>query len=319
LYLRELEPDDEILDRRKRPRRTLCQDRSDTLTNSSIYRARHGQSDIDPALDDQCDKLMDKQSPDSTEVHPVESEGEEDQTRQASGGVERTPYRTAESSLNTRPAPIKKIEDALLEASNGRLNTDKMLDLRFKETPLDPTRKERLERICKGIVKEMVDDEAPIGEFVRTIRTRQSGPNGEANLCRAFSNFANSISAKIRKDDPEAISTDEQPIPGLFAYVGDKHMRAADLPGDGRPERPHRPNSSQKKGLSNRKTGDKIDILIHGHTADKDEHMRWDKILTFGEAKVEVGDDIRDSLLGQMLRYLVSRSVHPSVPFPCGY
>jgi len=50
----------------------------------------------------------------------------------------------------------------------------------------------------------------------------------------------------------------------------------------------------------------KFDIVLHGEDADGDEDRRLDHVSTFGEVKVGASWDLKDLLLGQMLRYLVS-------------
>ena len=282
---------DEVLDRRRRQRKDLLDRTSET--SSRIYDARYSHWEINPAVDaNYLPPNEEVEEENSAEQGANEDSSPAIQTRLAlaehvlqSAG---TPRRTCETSLNVKAARRKEIEDALLAASDGRLK-DRLIEI-HPSGDMEESERTDFQQTLKGIVYDMKDPSSPLGRLVEKIKPlhRKKASGGEDELAKEFANFSNLVVQRLTR---AKAGQDEQPLSGLFRFSGHKPMQ------DG-----HIPHAGKGAGSSEVK----FDIIVHGEGSDGDEDRRLDHASTFGEVKRQASLDLKDSLLGQMLRYLVS-------------
>lgn len=281
---------DEVGDRRRRQRDGLMSKTADT--SSSIYRARYESLPVDTALDDAYLPPGEGEEEDGTggleANEEVASKTQEPLAIPETGlGASGTPRRTNETSLNARAARNKEIEEELLKASEDRLNPD-MLDI---EPSDDMSESERAlwDRLVGDLVKEMETPSTPLGKLVKKIHGNHSSDRrGEDELAKQFADFCNYVAQRLAY---AVLGQYAHGVSGLFRFSGNRFMK------DG-----HVPHPGSGKAASD----NKLDIIVNGENTEDDDDVRWDHALTFGEVKLRLSSDLKDVLIGQMLRYLVS-------------
>ena len=161
-----------------------------------------------------------------------------------------------------------------------------MLDIR-PSSEMTSIERDAWDKITAQIVEEMSDDKTTLGELVDRISTVHTGKYGEAILESEFEAFANIIAARVAEVRPGA----EQSPSGPFKSSGRQYMGNEPVPHSG----------SQQTEADIR-----LDLIIHSERTEHDEDERWDHSLSFGKLNTDPGRDLKDTLLGQMLRLVVS-------------
>lgn len=332
LSYRTVTEEDEVGDRGPRSRKGLMSQTADT--SSSIYRARYESRIADEMDEEETDEDEgDEEGGDGDEgdeeegnedegdeeelgeVEMEEDEGEEqDDTQEqdvdeqvasgteeqlpvpataqkASHDLKHTPRRTNETSLNARAAKNKEIEKSLLIASEGKLHQD-MLDIQPSDEMTQADRV-RWDKISKELVTEMNTPSSYLGRLVRKMNgTHSSGRRGEDELAKEFAKFCNHVAERLAC----AVSGQSMKrVSGIFRFSGNHLMKDGEVP---------HPGSGEAA------SDNKLDIIVNGESTEDDTDRWWNHILTFGEVKLAPSWDLKDLLLGQILRYLVSALVY---------
>jgi hypothetical protein len=141
----------------------------------------------------------------------------------------------------------------------------------------------------KDLVEEMKNPSTRLGQLVHKMKViHRKNQGGEDELAKEFAEFCNTV---LRRLVQAAGGQSEQQLSSIFRFSGNHLMKDGFVP---------------HPGSSSAVSDNKLDIIVHGENTEDDEDRQWDHALTFGEVKVEISWDLKDGLLGQMLRCLVS-------------
>lgn len=294
LSYREVTEEDEVLDRRVRQRAGLLNN-ANAATSSYIYSARHESRQVDPAADAKYLPASEEEKDDDVPDPHTKQHGaislQQHWSIPATGLHDAgTPSRTHEAKLSANVVQNKEIESTLLAAMRGRVNK-KMLDIQ-PSSDMTPTERSDWDKVVKQLVHEMKTPDHRLYVLTEMLKTiHRKDKSGEAKLSQEAAEFANIVTRRLATAVGGHI---KQRLTGIFRFVGDYDMKDGDIP---------QPGSNTIENPEN-----KIDIIVHGEHTEQDDDRQWENALTFGEVKVEASHDLRDALLGQILRYIVSPS-----------
>jgi hypothetical protein len=279
---RDVEPRDEVLDRRRRKRAGLLDWSLDT--KSRIYRMRHGRLSIDPQADGLY--LNSNNSLGDLTVHPSENvKGRTPQRlplgsvrTQMNGGALR---RRHETTLNALAARNENIEDNLLAACEGRLSK-KMLEF---EPSSDMTGPEQAAwaNVVQEIVTDFKDPSTARGRLVNKIKgTHYSLVNrGNLRLATNFAELGNSLARRLEQASSRRLDAEESEG-DVFQAVGSYFESSDDTP----------------QG--------ELHTLVHINEIQSSHEKRSKDIIAFGQIETEGAWDLTDELVGSIFRYMVS-------------
>ncbi|KAH8085854.1 hypothetical protein HD553DRAFT_227646 [Filobasidium floriforme] len=288
---REVTEEDEVKDRRRRQRDQLLH--KDAATRSHIYSVRHQSRQVDLAADARYlpagEGVLDNDVPvPQPQQHRASSLRQHLSIPEAGLHDAGTPPRTREAKLSSNVAKNKVIEAELLMAMRGRVNK-KMIDIQ-PSSDMTPTERSRWNAVVKTLAHEMKTPGHHLHVLTDKLKTiHRNNPSGEAVLSGEGAEFANIVTRRLAA---AVGGRTKQRLTGIFRSAGNHDMKDGDIPQPGR--------------SSIETPENKIDIIVHGDHAEEDDDRQWEHVLTFGEVKVEASWDLKDELLGQMLRYLVS-------------
>jgi hypothetical protein len=180
---------------------------------------------------------------------------------------------------------IKEIEAIAVLACQGRLDR-KMLDFEARSEVMGQEQYDRYMETRESINQAMQDQQTLLGQLTAKIASHPSVA-AEAILQGNFVRLANAIESRLA--GPIA---DGESVSGTFQSLGEPYMW----------------NDSRLKGLPGDQLNHKIDILMHGVCSQGTNDRMWNRALSFGEVKKTAAEDLKDSLLGQVMVYVVSRS-----------
>lgn len=196
---------------------------------------------------------------------------------------------------------LQKEQEAVIERSvvldsQGRLDSQ-IIKLELAETLSDGTsqpesRREEYERVRSDIIADMKDPKTKLGKIVKDIaRFSQPGAGTEKSLQDQFVQFANIVDRRMAESWH---GHTKQKGEAIFRSMGSTFLYGE--------------SADESSPI---KTKNKIDILVNGEEVRGEPKKLRSSALSFGEVKRSMLYDLRDSLLGQILRYLVrNRRAH---------
>ena len=206
-----------------------------------------------------------------------------------------TPVRPKSDLEQHTTKEIDQMKAIIVESCAGRL-AEEILDFEARPDVMGREKYEAYAQARERIRQDMRDRKTPIGDLAKKIALhRPDAP--EKILQDHFVELANAIESRL------AVPVDEsQPMTegsaGTFQSLGDKDMF----------------DDQRLEGLRAYKPTHRVDIMMHGECSHGTKDRMWNRALSFGEVKRTAAEDLKDSLLGQVMVYVVSRS-----RFPCDY
>jgi hypothetical protein len=285
---RDVTPDDRIRDKGNRRRNTLWWTPSgykEYLVPSdrmySTYTQRHPVEKYDP---------VEEKNLGPEPVDPYEEPEPEEQMneyRDFYPSEETTRFNASEDDERIREK--LQVEADLVSHSKGKLDP-KMIDLVPDEQTMSEEKRRIHKDICEVLVNEMGDVTSQLGKIVQEIASfgtpgrEQEENHRETELQDLFVRFANIIAVRMLRSDPrfEETMTGRNGLSQteIFRSRGSSYMYSDDfewvIPLSG-------------------KLNTRIDVVGDDGTS-----------VAFGEVKVTLASELKDRLLGQILRYLVS-------------
>lgn len=178
---------------------------------------------------------------------------------------------------------LDAIEQGLIRESQSKLDPE-MVDIR-PHPSLSSAELKTIEKIYQSLFKEIQDETTEIGKIWHGIASHRPDAK-EKPLSDLFVQLKKIIGQRIAAECRGSIEQAAQ----LFNSLGDVDMRDGDVP-----------DANESDTFDQ-----KLDILVHGNASELDDDVNWAHILTFGEVKSSSAADLRDFLVGQILRYEVS-------------
>jgi hypothetical protein len=181
---------------------------------------------------------------------------------------------------------VDEMRAMTVQACQGRLDR-KILDFEARSEVMGTEQYRTYLQIRESISQDMQNEATSLGKLTEKIASHPAA-GAEAVLQGYFVQFANAVESSLA----EAIGGAEPMMgtSGTFQSLGD-----ADMFDDDRLE-----------GLRAYKPRHRIDILMHGNRSQGTNDRTWNRALSFGEVKSTPAEDLKDSLLGQVMVYVVS-------------
>ena len=278
---RDVEPRDEVLDRRRREQKDLLVGNSPI--KSRIYGSRHRWCPVEPQSDGLYLNFGDSQ--DNVTMLPAENANQMPPPALPLDAVQTqlsgSSWRGYETELRKLAAMDKNREENLLEASEAKLNK-KMLEFE-RSSDMTDVEQAAWERVVQEIVTDMKDPSVALGKLVNKIKGthRSLDGGGSIELATEFTEFGNNLARRmqqtsIRRDDTQ------EPEVDVFQAVGSCFERGDDMP----------------QG--------QLHTLVHVNHIESYSGTKSKDVIAFGQVEKEAAWDLTDELVGSMFRYMVS-------------
>lgn len=196
---------------------------------------------------------------------------------------ERGPPPPKKAGVDISQQALDAIEQDLIIESQSKLDPA-MVDIR-PHPSLSSADREAIEKIYESLLKEIRDETTEIGKIWYGIASHRPDAK-EKPLSDLLVRLKKIIGQRIAAECRGSIEQAAQ----LYNSLGDVDMRDGDVP------------NANKSSTCDQK----LDLLVHGIASELDDDVDWARTLTFGVINSSSAADLRDFLVGQLLRYEVS-------------